>query len=58
MIMIIILLVVGAMILGGGLYYLFKEKGDQEAQKIYIITTIAGAAILAGTILKIAISGL
>lgn len=56
--MIIILLVVGAMILGGGLYYLFKEKGDQEAQKIYIITTIAGAAILAGTILKIAISGL
>ncbi len=49
--------VIGAMILGAGIYYLAKEKTDREARKIYTITTVAGALILAGAILKLVLAG-
>ncbi len=45
------------MILGAGIYYLAKEKTDREARKIYTITTVAGALILAGVILKLVLAG-
>lgn len=38
----------GLLILGGGLYYLVREKADQEARKIYLFTALAGAVIAAG----------
>lgn len=41
----IIGIIIGAMILGAGIYYLAKEKTDREAQKIYTITTVAGAIL-------------
>lgn len=49
--------VIGAMILGAGIYYLAKEKTDREARKIYTITTVAGALILTGAILKLVLAG-
>lgn len=52
----IIGIIIGAMILGAGIYYLAKEKTDQEARKIYTITTVAGALILAGAILKLVLA--
>ncbi len=53
----IIGIIIGAMILGAGIYYLAKEKTDREARKIYTITTAAGALILAGAILKLVLAG-
>lgn len=53
MIMTIFLLVIGVIILIGGLYFLIKEKKDREAQKIYIITSIIGALITIGGVVKI-----
>ena len=53
----IIGIIIGAMILVAGIYYLAKEKTDREARKIYTITTVAGALILAGAILKLVLAG-
>ena len=54
----IIGIIIGAMmILGAGIYYLAKEKTDREARKIYTITTVASALILAGAILKLVLAG-
>lgn len=53
----IIGIIIGAMILGAGIYYLVKEKADKEARKIYPITTVAGALVLAGAILKLVLAG-
>lgn len=53
----IIGIIIGTMILGAGIYYLVKEKTDREARKIYTITTVAGALILAGAILKLVLTG-
>ena len=53
----IIGIIIGAMILGAGIYYLVKEKADREARKIYTITTAAGVLILAGAILKLVLAG-
>lgn len=52
----IIGIIIGTMILGAGIYYLAKEKTDREARKIYTITTVAGALILAGAILKLVLA--
>ena len=52
----IIGIIIGAMLLGAGIYYLAKEKTDREARKIYTITTVAGALILAGVILKLVLA--
>lgn len=49
--------IIGALILGAGVYYLMKEKADRKARKIYTITTVAGALILAGAILKLVLAG-
>lgn len=54
---IIDIIIIGAMILGAGIYYLVKEKADKEARKIYPITTVAGALILAVAILKLVLAG-
>lgn len=53
----IIGIIIGTMILGAVIYYLVKEKTDREARKIYTITTVAGALILAGAILKLVLAG-
>ena len=53
----IIGIIIGAMILGTGIYYLAKEKTDREVRKIYTITTVAGALILTGAILKLVLAG-
>lgn len=50
-------LAIGVMILGAGIYYLVKEKDDQESRKIYSITSIVGAVIILILILKIVIGG-
>ena len=50
-------ILIGALILGAGIYYLVKEKADREARKIYTITTVAGAPILTGAIPKLVLAG-
>ena len=50
-------ILIGALILGAGIYYLVKENADREARKIYTITTVAGAPILTGAIPKLVLAG-
>jgi len=50
----VIATIIGALILGAGLYYLIKEKNDKESKKIYTITSVIGGAIfVVGLILTI-----
>lgn len=57
MIITMIALLIGIAILCGGLYYLVKEKDDQESRKIYTITAVIGAAITIGMLLKMFVFG-
>lgn len=41
-------LLIGVVICGGGLYYLWKDKKDPEARKINLVAAIAGAALAIG----------
>ena len=38
-------LIIGALILGAGIYYLAKEKADPESRKIYMTVSIIGGVI-------------
>ncbi len=50
----IIATIIGALILGAGLYYLVKEKEDPESKKIYSIVCIIGAlTFIVGLIMTI-----
>ena len=50
----IIATIIGAMVLGTGLYYFVKEKHDPESRKIYSIVSIIGGVIfIIGLILTI-----
>lgn len=50
----VIATIIGALILGAGIYYLVKEKNDKESKKIYTITSLVGCAIfVVGLILTI-----
>ena len=40
-------LIIGALILGAGIYYLVKEKHDPESKKIYTITCLSGGLVAA-----------
>ena len=53
MIITIALLIIGIMVLAGGLYYLIKEKNDKESRGIYTVTTVIGAVIVIGAVMKI-----
>lgn len=53
----IVVFLIGAAILAGGLYYLVKEKNDKEAGKIYGIASAIGAVVMIGTIIKIIAAG-
>lgn len=53
----IVILLIGAAILAGGLYYLVKEKNDKEAKKIYGIVSAVGAAVIIGTVIKMIVTG-
>lgn len=46
-------LVIGFMILGSGIYYLIKEKGDNEARKIYGIAAGVGVLIIIAVAVKL-----
>ena len=51
----VIILLVGLAILGGGLFYLVKEKADKESRKIYGVVSAVGAVILIVGILKLTV---
>lgn len=53
----IVILVIGVMISGAGIYYFLKEKKDTESRKIYGITTAVGLIICAAIIIKILLPG-
>lgn len=55
MIISIIILIIGLMICGGGLYYLRKEKGDKDSGKIYSAVAFIGAVIMIGAVIKLCI---
>ena len=40
-------LIIGALILGAGIYDLIKEKHDPESKKIYTITCVLGGVVAA-----------
>ena len=37
--------IIGLLVLGAGIYYLVKEKGDSESKKIYSIVSAVGAVV-------------
>ncbi len=41
-------LLIGALLIGAGAYYLVKEKQDHESRKVYLVTLLAGAALALG----------
>jgi 4-hydroxybenzoate polyprenyltransferase len=41
----IIGLIIGILVLVAGIYYLVKEKHDQESKKIYTVVSVIGAVI-------------
>lgn len=41
----IIGIIIGLLVLGAGIYYLVKEKHDQESKKIYSIVSVIGAVV-------------
>lgn len=43
----IVVLLIGLLILGAGIYYRARTKGDAESQRIYTVTAVAGAVIAA-----------
>lgn len=49
----IIGLIIGAVIFGGGLYYLIKEWKDKESRKIYGFTGLIGAIVCLCMILRL-----
>lgn len=53
----IIVLLIGAVILGAGVYYLVREKNDRESLKIYSVISGVGAVIVIAMILKIIMEG-
>ena len=52
MIISLVLLAIGVLVLTAGMYYLIKERGDQEARKIYWITALVGAVLILGIVIK------
>ena len=45
--------IIGIMVLVGSIYYLVKEKDDEDSKKIYSITTIIGVVITIYGIIKL-----
>ena len=43
----VLLVLVGIMLLGAGLYYRSKNKQDAESRKVYGITALIGVVVLA-----------
>ena len=41
----IIGIIIGAAVLGAGIYYLVKEKNDAESKKIYSVLSVLGALL-------------
>lgn len=39
--------IIGALIMGAGIYYLVKEKRDPESKKIYSVVTAVGGIVFA-----------
>ena len=57
MIVTVILLIVGILLLGAGLFYGFKEKDDRESRKICMVMALIGAVLAAVMIVKIFVLG-
>lgn len=55
MIVNIVALVIGALILTAGLYYLVREKNDRASRKIYGAISGIGAAVIAIFVIKLLI---
>ena len=53
----LVLLAIGVLVLTAGMYYLIKEREDQEARKIYRITQLVGAVLILGIVIKLLIAG-
>lgn len=53
MIISIIGILIGALVLGAGIYYLIKEKADKESRKIYGVISGIGGVIFIGMLLKL-----
>lgn len=51
----IIGIIIGAAVLGAGIYYLVKEKNDAESKKIYSVVSVLGALLTMVMLLRLAI---
>lgn len=51
----IIGIIIGAAVLGAGIYYLVKEKNDAESKKIYSVVSALGALLTLVMLLRLAI---
>lgn len=46
-------ILIGALVLGAGIYYLIKEKTDKESRKIYGVISCVGGVIFIVMLLKL-----
>jgi hypothetical protein len=53
----VLVLLVGIALIGGGGYYLIKEKNDKDSVKIYGTFIAIGVVVTIGMIIKIAVAG-
>lgn len=51
----IIGIIIGAAVLGAGIYYLVKEKNDAESKKIYSVVSVLDALLTLVMLLRLAI---
>ena len=51
----IIGIIIGAAVLGAGIYYLVNEKNDAESKKIYSVVSVLGALLTLVMLLRLAI---
>lgn len=51
----IIGIIIGAAVLGAGIYYLVKEKNDAGSKKIYSVVSVLGALLTLVMLLRLAI---
>jgi hypothetical protein len=56
-IFIIVGLLVGISLIGAGVYYLLKERGDKDSLKIYGTFAAVGTVITIGMVIKIIVAG-
>lgn len=53
MIIAVVVALCGILLVGASVYYLVKEKNDRESKKIYTTSSLIGAVVAVGALIRI-----